>query len=194
MIPRLGRGYFIFVHNPNTNGDPHVGIRCLPACICYLLPVNGLTLTPSSFVPPSFSFHCLFIISFFTLIVFCLPYYFSFPIFCFSTLVSSTIADIIHLVGNAFPIVFLMCYVIDRLFFYFTHKEYYYLLIGKPLRNPVTMARFSEYKKTRAVPFGTARVFDCDLTAAGSDPDFAARIPHRTARSDAPFPRRGTAS
>ena len=98
-----------------------MGIRCLPAYICYLLPVNGLSLTPSSFVPPSFSFHCLIIISFFTLIVFCLPCYFSFPIFRFSILVSSTISGIIHLVGDAFPIVLLMCYVTGRLCFFISH-------------------------------------------------------------------------
>ena len=33
------------------------------------------------------------------------------------------------------------------MFFDFTHQELFFLLIGKPLRNPATMAGFSGYKK-----------------------------------------------
>ena len=126
MIHRLSRWYFIFGHSPNTTGCPHVGIKCLPACTCYLLPVNGLSLSPSSFVPLSFSFHCLFIILFFACIVFRLPNYYSFSISRSSILVSSPIHGIILLVGDAFPIVLLMCYVTGRLCFLISHIRSYF--------------------------------------------------------------------
>lgn len=38
--PRSG-WFFIFGHSPYTISCPQVGTECLPACDCYLLPVNG---------------------------------------------------------------------------------------------------------------------------------------------------------
>jgi hypothetical protein len=34
------------------------------------------------------------------------------------------------------------------MFFHFTHQEFCFLLTGKPLLNPATMAGFSVYKKS----------------------------------------------
>jgi len=78
-----------------------------------------------------------------------MPFFVSFSISYSSILVSSPIHDIILLVGNVFsycaPDVLCNWQV---MFFHFTHQEFYYLLIGKPLRNPATMAGFSGYNET----------------------------------------------
>ena len=156
MIHRLSRWYFIFGHSPNTTGSPHVGIRCLPTCTCYLLPVNGLSLSPSSFVPPSFSFHCLFIISFFACIVFRLSNYYSFSISRSSVLFLHLSLFHLGFITNPWYNSFgRRCFSYRApdvlcnwqvMFFDFTHQELFFLLIGKPLRNPATMAGFSDTK------------------------------------------------
>ena len=149
MIHRHSRWYFIFGHSPHTTGCPHVGIKRLPARIHYLLPVNGLSLTPSLFVPPSFSFHCFPIISLCSSNCFSYTLFLSpFSIFCYYHLGFITNSWYNPFDRDCFsycaPDVLCNWQV---MFFHFTHQEYYYLLTGKPLLNPATMAGFSEYKK-----------------------------------------------
>lgn len=153
MIHRHSRWYFIFGHSPHTTGCPHVGIKRLPARIHYSLPVNGLSLTPSLFVPPSFSFHCFSIISL------CSSNCFSSTLFLspFSIFRYHHLGFIINSWYNPFGRDYFSYCAPDVLcnwqvmFFYFTHQEYYYLLTGKPLLNPATMAGFSHYKKPVAI-------------------------------------------
>ena len=40
-IPPHSGGYFSFGHSPNNTSGAQVRIKCLPACVHYLLPVNG---------------------------------------------------------------------------------------------------------------------------------------------------------
>jgi hypothetical protein len=71
---------------------------------------------PSIFLFPLPYYHLVF-----ACIVFRLPSYYSFPISRSFILVSSPIRGIIPLVGDAFPIVLLMCYVTGRLCFLISH-------------------------------------------------------------------------
>lgn len=51
MLCFAAGGVFIFGHTHHANGDPCVGIKCLPACICHLISVIVRPFTTSSFAP-----------------------------------------------------------------------------------------------------------------------------------------------
>ena len=151
MIHRLSRWYFIFGHSPHTTGYPHVGIKRLPARIHYSLPVNGLSLAPSLFVSPSFSFHCFPIISLCSSNCFSYTLLSPFSIFRYYHL--GFITNSCYNTFNSYCFSYCAPDVLCNwqvMFFHFTHQEFYYLLTGKPLLNPATMAGFSEYNSGAA--------------------------------------------